>query len=104
MKPAKLEMEAKLKNTEILRPKIEIFSNVTAKNTNNPDEIKKLLIQQIEKPVRWRETVLNMINANIQEFIEIGPGKILSGIVKRINRNIVINQINELEDVSKLLK
>ena len=51
-------------------------------------EIKKLLVQQIEKPVRWRESVINLINSGVQKFIEIGPGKVLSGLVKRIDRNV----------------
>ena len=54
---------------------IEIVSNVTAKSTKNPEEIKKLLIEQIEKPVDWRESVINMINSGTKKFIEIGPGK-----------------------------
>ena len=78
------------------------MSNVTASPTNNPDEIKKLLVDQIEKPVRWRESVNNMIKLDINHFIEIGPGKVLSGLVKRINRNVKLNQINTFDDIKNL--
>ena len=67
-----------------------------------PNEIKNLLIEQIEKPVRWRESVLNMINSNVEKFIEIGPGKVLSGLVKRIDRNVKIIQVNEIDDLGDL--
>ena len=104
MKPATEIMKNELMNTEFNKPISPIISNVTAKQTSDPEDIKKLLIQQIEKPVRWRESVINMINLKIDNFIEIGPGKILSGIIKRIDRKITINQVNELEDVTKLPK
>ena len=80
-------MKNEIINTEFKIPKNEIISNVTAKQTKDPDEIKDLLVKQIEKPVRWRESVINMINSNVDKFIEIGPGKVLSGLVKRIDRN-----------------
>ena len=69
---------------------------------NNPEFIKKLLIQQIEKPVRWRESVINMINHGINRFIEIGPGKVLSGLVKRIDRNVKLNHVNNLTDIKSI--
>ena len=71
------------------------------KPTNEPSKIKELLVNQIEKPVRWREIVNYMIDKNINKFIEIGPGKVLSGLVKRINRNVELLQINDLEDLKK---
>ena len=66
------------------------------------DDIKQLLIKQIESPVRWREIVINMINSKVDKFIEIGPGKVLSGLVKRIDSNVELIQVNELEDINKL--
>ena len=80
-----------------------IVSNVTAEPTNDPDLIKNLLIEQIEKPVRWRESVNNMINSGVSKFIEMGPGKVLSGLVKRINRNVTLNQVNNLIDIKDLI-
>ena len=61
-----------------------------------------LLIDQIENRVRWRESVINMIKNDVDHFIEIGPGKVLSGLVKRINRNIKIDTINSLSDIEGL--
>ena len=62
----------------------------------------KLLIEQIESPVRWRESIVYMINNNVKTFIEIGPGKVLSGMIKRIEKNINIININEFEDLKNL--
>ena len=95
-------MKNEIINTEFKIPKNEIISNVTAKQTKDPDEIKDLLVKQIEKPVRWRESVINMINSNVDKFIEIGPGKVLSGLVKRIDRNTKLVQINDIEDLKNL--
>ena len=61
------------------------------------------MIEQIEKPVRWRESINNMINLGVNNFIEIGPGKVLSGLVKRINRNVKLNQVNNLLDAKNLI-
>ena len=102
MKKASIEMEYKILNTNFKDPSISIISNVTASPQNNSEVIKKLLIQQIEKPVRWRESVLNMIDLGINRFIEIGPGKVLSGLIKRIDRNIKLNQVNNLTDVKNI--
>ena len=96
-------MKNEIINTEFKIPKNEIISNVTAKQTKDPDKIKDLLVKQIEKPVRWRESVINMINSNVDKFIEIGPGKVLSGLVKRIDRNIKLVQINDIEDLKNLI-
>ena len=95
-------MNEEIANVEFQNPKNHIISNVTAKPTNDPLEIKKLLIQQIEKPVRWRESVINMIELKVQKFIEIGPGKVLSGLVKRIDRNVKLIQVNDIEDLKIL--
>ncbi len=102
MRKATEEMKKKLLNTQFKSPKIPVVSNVTAKPSNDPNEIKNLLIEQIEKPVRWRESVNNMINLGINHFIEIGPGKVLSGLIKRIDRNVKLNQVNNLMDTKKL--
>ena len=79
-----------------------LISNVTAKEIQNKDDLKKLLIQQIESRVRWRESVLYMISKGVKHFIEIGPGKVLSGLVKRIDRQIEINTINSEDDIKNL--
>jgi len=95
-------MEEEISNENFEPPKIDIISNVTSEPVNEISDIKKLLISQIEKPVRWREIVNYMINKNITKFIEIGPGKVLSGLVKRINRDVELIQINNLEDLKKI--
>ena len=95
-------MNKEINNVQFEAPKNNIISNVTASSCSDPNEIKKLLVQQIEKPVRWRESVINMINSGVQKFIEIGPGKVLSGLVKRIDRNVKLIQVNDIEDLKNL--
>ena len=102
MNKATEKMRGEIYNVEFKNPDINIVSNVTANEVKNSDDIKKLLIEQIEKPVRWRESINNMINKGINEFIEIGPGKVLSGLVKRIDRNAKVKQINTLKDMETL--
>ncbi len=80
----------------------KLISNVTAKEISSINELKDLLIKQIENRVRWRESVINMVNNNVNHFIEIGPGKVLSGLVKRINREVKINTINNKVDIESL--
>jgi len=103
MRSATEKMREEITKAEFKKPEINIISNVTAQQTNDPNEIKRLLIEQIEKPVRWREIVINMIDSKVEEFIEIGPGKVLSGLVKRINSNVKLIQINDLEDLNNLI-
>ncbi len=80
----------------------ELISNVTAEAFSDAENLKSLLIKQIENRVRWRESVINMINKNVDHFIEIGPGKVLSGLIKRINKSVKINTINSQEDIENL--
>ena len=102
MNKASEEMKEKINSTIFNKPKVKIVSNVTAQPLDDPDQIQKLLIEQIEKPVRWRESVINMINIGTKQFIEIGPGKVLSGLVKRIDRNVKTNQVNNIVDIENL--
>ena len=103
MKNATNEMQNKIQDTNFSDPIIDIISNVTASPQNKSQEIKKLLTEQIEKPVRWRESVINMINLGVNSFIEIGPGKVLSGLIKRIDRNVKLNQVNNLTDIKSII-
>ena len=103
MRSATEKMRDEILKVEFKKPKINIISNVTAMEAKDPNEIKQLLIEQIEKPVRWREIVTNMINSKVEKFIEIGPGKILSGLVKRIDSNVKLIQINNVEDLENLV-
>jgi len=102
MKNATESMRNKILETNFKVPIINVISNVTANPESNTDDIKKLLIEQIEKPVRWRESISYMLDYGVNKFIEVGPGKVLSGLVKRIDRNANLNQVNNLEDLKKL--
>ena len=79
-----------------------LMSNVTADSIKNIPDIKNLLIKQIESRVRWRESIINMTNNGVNNFIEIGPGKVLSGLIKRINREVKVKSINNEEDIKSL--
>jgi len=94
--PVMKEEIAKLNFNE---PKNILISNVTGKEISNSNELKELLVKQIESSVRWRESVLLMIEKGVTEFIEIGPGKVLSGLIKRIDRNVKVSAINSEEDI-----
>ena len=102
MSPASEIMNKTIRDTKFSIPNNEIISNVTAKPSKDPEKIKDLLIEQIEKPVRWRESIINIINLGNQKFIEIGPGKVLSGLVKRIDRNVKLIQVNNTSDLKNL--
>jgi len=80
----------------------KLISNVTADEISDTIELKDLLIKQIENRVRWRESVINMINKDVNHFIEIGPGKVLSGLIKRISREVKIDNINNQGDIEGL--
>ena len=95
-------MREEILNISFSTPNNKIVSNVTAEPINDPDKIKNLLIDQIESPVRWRESVINMIKTGNRKFVEIGPGKVLSGLVKRIDRNIDLIQVNNISDLNNL--
>ena len=103
MKKASQEMKQKIIDTEFKNPTIDIISNVTAMPENSSDKIKNLLIDQIENPVKWRESIKNMIKLGVNSFIEIGPGKVLSGLIKRIDRNVKLNQVNNLTDIKSII-
>ncbi len=102
MKKATNEMKNKIIQTEFKKPLVSIISNVNAEPQTNSDIIKSLLIEQIEKPVKWRESINYMIGSGINKFIEIGPGKVLSGLIKRIDRNVKLNQVNNLLDIKNI--
>jgi len=101
MKKAAENMKEKIENTTFLKPTPDIISNVTAKNEADVNRIKPLLIDQITSRVKWRESVNYMIQHSVNEFLEIGPGKVLSGLVKKINRDVNVLNINSIEDIKK---
>ena len=95
-------MSDELNRLNFIEGEIRLISNVTAKEISNTNELKELLVKQIENRVRWRESVINMINSDINHFIEIGPGKVLSGLIKRISKEVKIDTINNQEDIKGL--
>ena len=103
MKSASNKMTSFINNLKITKLNKPIISNVTAKEVYSPEQIKTLLISQIEKKVRWLESVEYMINNGIKNFVEIGPGKVLSGLIKRINKDLNVKSINNEEDIKLLL-
>ena len=100
MQNARDIMKIEIEKINFSEPKNILISNVTGKEVSKSSEIKDLLIKQIESKVRWRESVKYMIDNGINQFIEIGPGKVLSGLIKRIDRNVKVNAINNEEDIS----
>ena len=102
MSDAAKKMKGKIMNTSFKKPNIDLVSNVTAEPENNSEKIKSLLIRQIFSKVRWRESVLFMIKNGVNEFIEIGPGKVLSGLVKRISDKVSTKSINTIEEIKNL--
>ena len=95
-------MKQELKKIVFKESKNKLISNVTADEVNDTKDLKNLLINQIEKRVRWRESIINMINYGVKQFIEIGPGKVLTGLIKRIDRNVNITSINNQSDIESL--
>ena len=102
MNKATTIMSRELNKLNFSQVENKLISNVTAKEISSTEQLKELLIKQIENRVRWRESVINMINNDVNHFIEIGPGKVLSGLVKRINREVKINTINNQGDIENL--
>ena len=103
MESAKESLKAKLEHTSFYDAKIPVYANVTAKPVQVSGSIKRLLYEQLTNPVRWEETIANMINDGADEFYEIGPGKVLQGLVKRINPDVKIYGIDKFSDVERYL-
>ena len=103
MKPAAEIMREKLKNINFKKPLKKIISNVTAKPENEAENIKNLLIQQIYSTVNWRESIINISNEKVINFVEIGPGKVLSGMVKRTIKKANCFSINSIADIKNFI-
>ena len=99
MSKATLVMNEEISKLNFKEPENKLISNVTGKEISDSNELKDLLVKQIESRVRWRESVLLMIEKGVTQFIEIGPGKVLSGLVKRIDKNVKVSAINSEEDI-----
>ncbi len=103
MRPAGKEMEKKINNTNFSIPKFKIISNVTAKPETDINKIKKLLVEQIFSTVKWRESLIEMSETGIKNYIEIGPGKALTGMVKRTLKDVNCFSINSITDIKNLI-
>ncbi len=88
MEPARAELAEAINSTKFSSPICPVYQNVNAQAVSNPDEIKKNLIAQLTGPVRWTQTIQNMIADGATQFIEVGPGKVLQGLVKKVNKEM----------------
>ena len=104
MAPAAQAMEPALADTTFNTPVVPIVTNVTAEAQNNPEVLKSLLIDQITGIVRWRESVLYMKAQGVEEMIELGAGKVLSGLARRIDRSIACDSIGTPEQIESLIE
>ena len=95
-------MKEELAKLSFKKGENSLISNITANEIFNANELKDLLVKQIENRVRWRESVINMIEKGVNQFIEIGPGKVLSGLVKRINKDVEVISINNEDDIKSI--
>ena len=95
-------MEVELSKLKFKKGINSLISNITADEIFNADELKDLLVKQIESRVRRRESVINMISKGVNQFIEIGPGKVLSGLVKRINKEVEVSSINSAAEIKDI--
>jgi [acyl-carrier-protein] S-malonyltransferase len=102
MESAKEELKKILDEVEFRKPKIPVYFNVTAKPTFEVEEIKDLLYHQITKPVLWTQTILNMRSDGAVKFYEIGPGKVLQGLIKRTLDDVEVAGFDKLSDIQNL--
>lgn len=103
MKPAAEQLKSVLDSISIQEAKIPVIANVTASPMTNANVIKEKLVEQLYSPVRWQESVEEMINLGIDTFIEIGPGKVLSGLVKKVNRSVNIFSVYDEESLTNTI-
>ncbi len=102
MKPAANTMSKKINDTIFNQPTHEIITNVNAQAESKPENLKKFLIDQIFSTVKWRESIIEMANLGVKNFVEIGPGKALTGMVKRTIKNVNTFSINSITDIESL--
>ena len=103
MKPAAEIMKDKINSVNFKTPSFDIVCNVSSKPESNPDILKRMLIEQICSSVRWRESLIHMFSQKVYDYIEIGPGKVLSGMVKRTLKNINCFSVNSIDDIKKII-
>lgn len=104
MKPASAKLQMVLDEIEIKKARIPVIANVSASEMNEPNDIKEKLIQQLYSPVQWEDSVKKMIELGVDTFVEIGPGKVLSGLVKKIDRGVKTYSISDEETLQSVLE
>lgn len=104
LEPAKIKLSEELKNIELNDIEIPIITNVTADYVSNKDEIKDLLARQVVSSVLWEDSIKKMISDGVDTFIEIGPGKVLSSFVKKVDRKLNILNVEDISSLEKALK
>ncbi|MEZ6121803.1 MAG: acyltransferase domain-containing protein [Planctomycetaceae bacterium] len=98
MKPADDQLAEVLSQVELKSPEIPVVSNVDAQVHTDPEEIRQILVRQVLQPVRWEDSIRHMIDSGCTEFYEVGPGKVLKGLMKRIDRKMPITTVNDSFD------
>ncbi|MBL7960019.1 ACP S-malonyltransferase [bacterium] len=101
MESARTEVDAKLNTVPLKDARVPVYANVTAKATTSKDDVKKLLVEQITAPVKWHETIVNIIADGATSFYEMGPGNVLQGLIKRIDKSIACECIGKVADLDK---
>ncbi len=102
MKPAADELTAALAEVEIARPQVPVVSNVTADYLTHPDQVRELLVRQLTSPVKWCQSMQKLIDDGVNAFYEIGPGRVLGGFMKRIDRTAAVTSVNALDALKAL--
>ncbi|GEB75870.1 ACP S-malonyltransferase [Sporolactobacillus inulinus] len=104
MKPAAEKMRVVLDQLPVQNAKIAVIANSTAKEESEADEIRNHLIEQIYSPVRWTESVERLIELGVDTFVEVGPGKVLSGLIRKINRKATVIQVNDVQSLQNAVE
>ncbi|MBR6249674.1 MAG: ACP S-malonyltransferase [Bacteroidales bacterium] len=100
MEPARAQLASAIEQTKFNKPVCPVYQNVVAKAVTDPEEIKRNLVAQLTAPVRWTQTVLNMIADGVTEFTEVGPGAVLQGLIRKTNNTMTLSGISKLEDIA----
>jgi [acyl-carrier-protein] S-malonyltransferase len=102
MKPAGERLEKALEEISVSDLKIPVVTNVEAEANTSKDRVKELLVAQVSSPVRWEESMRKMVGKGIEQVVEIGPGKVLSGLMKRIDSRVETKNLEDLQTLKKI--
>ena len=104
MKPAADKLNEVLNEVSVVEASIPVISNVTAAPISEPNEIKEKLIQQLYSPVLWEDSVKTLLELGVDTFVEVGPGKVLSGLIKKVDRSVKIYNVSDLDSLAKTIE